>query len=93
VVMYRQSVEPTHPGNPVVGSWGCSKMILYYDGFREAGEGTSIPLGLYNLDKIKKWGKSRNWCTNYLILRAINHQVVVGHDDMVGMDRGGGCKW
>jgi hypothetical protein len=35
---------------------------LYYNRFREVGEGTSIPPGLYNLDEIKKWGQSRNWC-------------------------------
>jgi len=33
---------------------------MYYNRFREVGEGTSIPPGLYNLDEIKKWGKSRN---------------------------------
>jgi hypothetical protein len=50
--------------------------FLYYNRFREVGEGTSIPSGLYNLDGIKKWGKSRNWCPCYLIHRAINRQVV-----------------
>ena len=51
-------------------------MFLYYDRFCEVGEGRSIPQGLYNLDEIKKWGKSRNWCPYYLIHRAINRQVV-----------------
>ncbi len=69
-------------------------MFLYYNRFREVGEGTSIPPGLYNLDEIKKWGKSRNWCPYYLIHRAINHQVVdMWATTMAGMARGGGCKW
>ena len=41
--------------------WGCLRRS-YYNGFSEAGESTSMPSGVYNLDKIKKWGKSRNWC-------------------------------
>ena len=36
---------------------------LYYDGFGEAGEGTPMLSSVYDLNKIKKWGKSRNWCT------------------------------
>jgi hypothetical protein len=47
----------------------------YYDGFHEAGEGVSMPVGgVYNLDKIKKWSKPRSWCPYYLIRRAINRQ-------------------
>ncbi len=40
---------------------------------------TSLHDGMYNLDKIKKWDKSKNWCPYYLIHRAVNHQVVLGH--------------
>ena len=40
-----------------------------------------MPSGVYDLDKIMRWGKSRKWCPYYLILRAINRQVVVGHED------------
>ncbi len=68
---------------------------MYCDRFREVGEGTSIPPGLYNLDEIKKWGKSMNWCPYYLIHRVINHQVLVDMwaKRMTGIARGGGCKW
>ena len=57
---------------------------LYYDRFGEAGEGTSMPPGLYNLDKIKKWGKSRNWCP-YYVPDPQGHQpsgyTIVGYGD------------
>ncbi len=46
-------------------------------------------LGEYDLDKINKWGKSRNWCPYYLIRRAINRQVVVG----CGNDGRDGSQW
>ena len=40
------------------------------------GEGTYMPSGVYDLDKIKKWRKLRN-CPYYVrIRRVINHQVV-----------------
>ena len=57
--------------------------LLYYDKFCETGEGMSMPSGVYDLDRIKKLGKPRNWCPYYLICRAINRQVVVvvDHDD------------
>jgi len=40
---------------------------------------TSLHDGMHDLDKIKKCDKSRNWCPYYLILRAVNRQVVLGH--------------
>ena len=71
--------------------WGWV-LPLYYDRFHEIGEGASMPAGVFDLDKIKKWGKSRNWCLYHLIRRAINRQSVVGRDDD-SMAHGGGCKW
>jgi hypothetical protein len=69
---------------------------LYYDKFIKTGEGMSMPLGVYNLDKIKKWGKSRNWCPHY-IPDLQGHQppgsTIVGHDDDDGDGLQWGCKW
>ncbi len=36
-----------------------------------------MPSGMYNLDKIKKWDKSKNWCPYYLMHKAINHATVL----------------
>ena len=63
---------------------GLFEMFMYYNRFRQAGEGGSMPLGVYDLDEIKKWGKSRNWCLYYLIRRAINCQLVASRDDGSG---------
>jgi len=49
----------------------------YYDGFREAGEATSMPSGVYDLEELKKWGASKNWCPYYLTRQAINHASVL----------------
>mmetsp|Transcript_15406 Transcript_15406/g.31355 ORF Transcript_15406/g.31355 Transcript_15406/m.31355 type:complete len:884 (+) Transcript_15406:280-2931(+) len=49
----------------------------YFDGFQSAGEATSMPSGVYNLDELKKWGKSKSWCPYYLTRQAINHASVL----------------
>eukprot|EP00584_Thalassiosira_punctigera_P019153 CAMPEP_0172571982 /NCGR_PEP_ID=MMETSP1067-20121228/133337_1 /TAXON_ID=265564 ORGANISM="Thalassiosira punctigera, Strain Tpunct2005C2" /NCGR_SAMPLE_ID=MMETSP1067 /ASSEMBLY_ACC=CAM_ASM_000444 /LENGTH=849 /DNA_ID=CAMNT_0013364431 /DNA_START=104 /DNA_END=2653 /DNA_ORIENTATION=+ len=49
----------------------------YFDGFREAGEATSMPSGVYDLEELKKWGESKGWCPYYLTRRAINHASVL----------------
>jgi DNA excision repair protein ERCC-2 len=70
--------EAEAEGAPPSGSGsGSSETCSYYDGFREAGEATSMPSGVYDLDEIKKWGKSKNWCPYYLTRRAINHASVL----------------
>ena len=64
---------------------------LHYNGFHEAGDGVSMLSGMYDMDeiKIKKWGKSRNWCPYYLIRMAISDQFVVDCDD----DNRDGSRW
>ncbi|KAL7539782.1 hypothetical protein ACHAXR_010598, partial [Thalassiosira sp. AJA248-18] len=49
----------------------------FYDGFRAAGEATSMPSGIYDLEHLKKWGASKNWCPYYLTRQAINHASVL----------------
>ena len=49
----------------------------YFDGFRAAGEATSMPSGIYDLEELKKWGQSKNWCPYYLTRQAINHASVL----------------
>jgi len=49
----------------------------YFDGFREAGEATSMPSGVYDLEELKKWGSAKGWCPYYLTRQAINHASVL----------------
>ena len=68
-------------GAPSSVGLGSFKTFLYCNGIREAGKDVSILSGLHDLDEIKKWDQSRNWCPYYLIGRAVNHKVIVGRDD------------
>ena len=49
----------------------------YFDNFQEAGEATTMPSGVYDLEELKKWGQSRSWCPYYLARQAINHANVL----------------
>lgn len=33
----------------------------YYDNFKAAGEATTMPSGVYDLEELQKWGKQRGW--------------------------------
>ena len=41
---------------------GSVETCSFYNSFRQAGESTSMPSGVYDLDELQKWGKSRGWC-------------------------------
>ena len=41
---------------------GSVETCSYYDNFMAAGEATSLPSGVYDLDELQKWGKQRGWC-------------------------------
>jgi len=79
----RDAEEEEEDGNGSggeVGTLSSSSSAMtcsYYDSFREAGEATSMPSGVYDLDELKKWGKGKNWCPYYLTRRAINHANVL----------------
>lgn len=56
---------------------GSMETCDYYDNFQSAGEATTMPSGVYSLDELKKWGKSRGWCPYYLTRQAINHANIL----------------
>jgi len=56
---------------------GSMETCTYYDAFQAAGEATSMPSGVYDLEQLKKWGKSSGWCPYYLTRRAINHANIL----------------
>jgi DNA excision repair protein ERCC-2 len=56
---------------------GSIETCSYYDNFREAGEATNMPSGVYDLEELKKFGKERGWCPYYLTRQAINHANIL----------------
>jgi DNA excision repair protein ERCC-2 len=56
---------------------GSMETCSYYDDFQEAGEATTMPSGVYDLEELKKWGKSRGWCPYYLTRQALNHANIL----------------
>lgn len=56
---------------------GSIETCSYYDNFRDAGEATSLPSGIYDLEELKKWGKEKGWCPYYLTRQAINHATIL----------------
>ena len=49
----------------------------FYDSFHAAGESTSLPSGVYDLDQLKQWGRKQGWCPYYLTRQAINHANIL----------------
>lgn len=56
---------------------GSFETCAYFDNFQAAGESTSMPSGVYDLEELQKWGKSRGWCPYYLTRQAINHANIL----------------
>mmetsp|Transcript_8985 Transcript_8985/g.22241 ORF Transcript_8985/g.22241 Transcript_8985/m.22241 type:complete len:815 (-) Transcript_8985:62-2506(-) len=56
---------------------GSIETCSYFDDFRDAGEATTMPSGVYDLEELKAWGKARGWCPYYLARQAINHANVL----------------
>jgi len=56
---------------------GSMETCSYFDNFHAAGEATSLPSGVYDLEHLQKWGKLRGWCPYYLTRQAINHANVL----------------
>mmetsp|Transcript_24729 Transcript_24729/g.40945 ORF Transcript_24729/g.40945 Transcript_24729/m.40945 type:complete len:836 (-) Transcript_24729:1236-3743(-) len=65
---------------------GSMETCSYYDNFQEAGEATSMPSGIYDLEELKKWGKGRGWCPYYLTRQAINHANVLVYNYQYMLD-------
>jgi DNA excision repair protein ERCC-2 len=56
---------------------GSMQTCSYFDDFQEAGEATTMPSGVYDLEELKKWGKARGWCPYYLTRQALNHANIL----------------
>ena len=56
---------------------GSMETCSYFDNFQSAGESTTMPSGVYDLEELKKWGQSRGWCPYYLTRQAINHANIL----------------
>lgn len=65
---------------------GSMETCSYYDNFQSAGEATSMPSGIYDLEELKKWGKERQWCPYYLTRQAINHANVLVYNYQYMLD-------
>lgn len=56
---------------------GSIETCSYYDTFQAAGEATSMPSGVYDLEQLQKWGKAKGWCPYYLTRKGINHANIL----------------
>lgn len=56
---------------------GAIETCSYFDNFQDAGEATTMPSGVYDLEELRKWGKQRGWCPYYLTRQAINHANIL----------------
>lgn len=56
---------------------GSIETCQFYDNFHAAGEATTLPSGIYDLEELKKWGKQKGWCPYYLTRQAINHANIL----------------
>jgi DNA excision repair protein ERCC-2 len=65
---------------------GSLETCSYYDNFQSAGEATTMPSGIYDLEELRKWGKARGWCPYYLTRQAINHANVLVYNYQYMLD-------
>lgn len=49
----------------------------YYEGFDIEGRESFLPVGIYNLDDLKQYGRDRNWCPYFTARYAINNADVI----------------
>ena len=56
---------------------GSIETCEFYNQFQAAGEATSLPSGIYDLEELKVWGKKQGWCPYYLTRQAINHANIL----------------
>mmetsp|Transcript_43074 Transcript_43074/g.104222 ORF Transcript_43074/g.104222 Transcript_43074/m.104222 type:complete len:873 (+) Transcript_43074:119-2737(+) len=56
---------------------GTIETCSYFDNFQDAGEATTMPSGVYDLEELRKWGKARGWCPYYLTRQGINHANIL----------------
>ncbi|KAI2504082.1 Helical and beta-bridge domain [Fragilaria crotonensis] len=65
---------------------GSIETCSYFDNFQSAGEATTMPSGIYDLEELRKWGKARGWCPYYLTRQAINHANVLVYNYQYMLD-------
>eukprot|EP00523_Entomoneis_sp_CCMP467_P007888 CAMPEP_0168720800 /NCGR_PEP_ID=MMETSP0724-20121128/1753_1 /TAXON_ID=265536 /ORGANISM="Amphiprora sp., Strain CCMP467" /LENGTH=844 /DNA_ID=CAMNT_0008767421 /DNA_START=1 /DNA_END=2532 /DNA_ORIENTATION=- len=65
---------------------GSVETCSYYDNFQAAGESTTMPSGVYDLEELQKWGKQRGWCPYYLTRQAINHANILVYNYQYMLD-------
>lgn len=49
----------------------------YYEGFDTEGRTAVLPVGIYNLDDLKDFGRDRNWCPYFMARQAINQAQII----------------
>lgn len=54
---------------------GSMETCSYFDNFQAAGESTTMPSGVYDLEELKKWGQARGWCPYYLTRQAVRKWI------------------
>lgn len=49
----------------------------YFEGFTLEGKESTLPVGVYSIDDLKEYGRSRNWCPYFLARYAVcdNHET------------------
>lgn len=65
---------------------GSIETCAFYDNFQSAGEATTMPSGIYDLEELKKWGKARGWCPYFLTRQAINHANILVYNYQYMLD-------
>lgn len=49
----------------------------FYEGFDIEGRESVLPVGIYNLDDMKEYGRERNWCPYFTARYAINSAHII----------------
>ncbi|KAH8369859.1 hypothetical protein KR093_001281, partial [Drosophila rubida] len=49
----------------------------YFEGFTLEGKESTLPVGIYSIDDLKEYGRSRNWCPYFTARYAIAHAHIV----------------
>lgn len=44
----------------------------YFEGFTLEGKESTLPVGVYSIDDLKEYGRSRNWCPYFLARYAVS---------------------
>ncbi|XP_055919297.1 general transcription and DNA repair factor IIH helicase subunit XPD [Eupeodes corollae] len=56
---------------------GNTPTCQYYEGFNLEGKESTLPEGVYSLDYLKEYGRSRNWCPYFTARYAIAYATIV----------------